>query len=287
MAGNSEVGTEIMTPQKYQDPETRPGTNKKPIQAQPKSEKKVAVVYYLSQNGQIEHPHYVEVSLSSPEGLYLRETLNLLRGQGMASMFSWAAKRSYKNIFLWQDLSDDDLIHPCQGQDYILKGSLLLETSLSFRSNDSISSSTSRRSSERLTTSSEDSNSPVARRKNHSWSSIDGIDEHRIYKVKSSGELTRKGSNVSTQTDDNRRMKMEIEEVEPEGLDIKSSSKASGSLESSIEFYRPANIRCQKVGRDHHYNQRTNEPKLLMKLVGCGCGSKRFKDFQQMENKYR
>lgn len=34
--------------------------------------KRVPVVYYLSRNGQLEHPHFMEVPLSSPDGLYLR-----------------------------------------------------------------------------------------------------------------------------------------------------------------------------------------------------------------------
>ena len=35
---------------------------------------RVAVVYYLSRNGHLEHPHFMQVALSSPEGLYLRGT---------------------------------------------------------------------------------------------------------------------------------------------------------------------------------------------------------------------
>jgi hypothetical protein len=36
---------------------------------------KVAVVYYLSRNGQLDHPHFMEVALSSPQdGLCLRGT---------------------------------------------------------------------------------------------------------------------------------------------------------------------------------------------------------------------
>jgi hypothetical protein len=35
---------------------------------------RVAVVYYLSRNGHLEHPHFMEVPLASPEGLYLRGT---------------------------------------------------------------------------------------------------------------------------------------------------------------------------------------------------------------------
>lgn len=35
---------------------------------------KVAVVYYLCRNRQLEHPHFMEVPLSSSDGLYLRGT---------------------------------------------------------------------------------------------------------------------------------------------------------------------------------------------------------------------
>jgi hypothetical protein len=34
--------------------------------------RKVAVVYYLCRNRQLEHPHFIEVPLASPDGLYLR-----------------------------------------------------------------------------------------------------------------------------------------------------------------------------------------------------------------------
>jgi len=55
--------------------------------------------------------------------------LNVLRGKGMASMYSWSCKRSYKNGFVWRDLSEDDLVLPAQGNEYILKGSELLDRS--------------------------------------------------------------------------------------------------------------------------------------------------------------
>ncbi|XAR60031.1 hypothetical protein NMG60_11033256 [Bertholletia excelsa] len=92
--------------------------------------RKVPVVYYLCRNRQLEHPHFIEVSLSSPDGLYLRDVidrLNVLRGRGMASMYSWSCKRSYKNGFVWHDLCEDDLIFPAHGNEYILKGSELFE----------------------------------------------------------------------------------------------------------------------------------------------------------------
>ncbi|KAL4591605.1 hypothetical protein LXL04_004574 [Taraxacum kok-saghyz] len=94
--------------------------------------RKVPVVYYLCRNRQLEHPHFIEVPLTSSDGLYLRdviEKLNVLRGRGMASTYSWSCKRSYKNGFVWHDLCEDDLILPANGNEYVLKGSELVEES--------------------------------------------------------------------------------------------------------------------------------------------------------------
>ncbi|XP_061345399.1 protein SOSEKI 3-like [Gastrolobium bilobum] len=98
--------------------------------------RKVPVIYYLCRNRQLEHPHFMEVPLSSPDGLYLRdviERLNALRGRGMASLYSWSCKRSYKNGFVWHDLFEDDLILPAHGNEYVLKGSELFYESNSDR----------------------------------------------------------------------------------------------------------------------------------------------------------
>ncbi|KAF5931037.1 hypothetical protein HYC85_031910 [Camellia sinensis] len=101
--------------------------------------RRVPVVYYLCRNRQLEHPHFIEVPLSSPDGLYLKgvenlcgvvdviDRFNVLRGKGMASMYSWSCKRSYKNGFVWHDLSEDDLIFPAHGSEYVLKGSELFQ----------------------------------------------------------------------------------------------------------------------------------------------------------------
>lgn len=98
--------------------------------------RKVPVVYYICRNRQLEHPHFIEVPLSSRDGLYLRDVidrLNVLRGRGMASMYSWSCKRSYKNGFVWHDLCEDDLILPAHGDEYVLKGSELFDESNSGR----------------------------------------------------------------------------------------------------------------------------------------------------------
>ncbi|XP_057457152.1 protein SOSEKI 3-like isoform X3 [Lotus japonicus] len=94
--------------------------------------RKVPVVYYLCRNRQLEHPHFMEVPLSSPHGLSLRDVidkLDALRGRGMAAMYSWSCKRSYKNGFVWHDLSEDDIILPAHGNEYVLKGSELFHES--------------------------------------------------------------------------------------------------------------------------------------------------------------
>ena len=65
---------------KWKEREISPERNKVWIEPKPhntnkksyNTERKVAVVYYLSRNGQLEHPHFMEVPLSSNDGLYLK-----------------------------------------------------------------------------------------------------------------------------------------------------------------------------------------------------------------------
>ncbi|KAL5751512.1 hypothetical protein ACOSP7_021721 [Xanthoceras sorbifolium] len=103
----------------------KPTRNAKPII------KKVQVVYYLTRNGHLEHPHYMEVTHFSNQSLRLRDVidrLTVLRGKGMSSLYSWSCKRSYKNGYVWNDLSENDIIHPADnGAEYVLKGSELLD----------------------------------------------------------------------------------------------------------------------------------------------------------------
>ncbi|KAJ6670373.1 UPSTREAM OF FLC PROTEIN (DUF966) [Salix viminalis] len=184
-------------------------------------------------NRQLEHPHFIEVPLASPDGLYLRdviERLNVLRGRGMASLYSWSSKRSYKNGFVWHDLCEDDLILPAHGSEYVLKGSELFEESnsdrfapvgtikmqnlkllpepASSRSQDDSSSSASLNGKE-TKHSQEDEVSPPQQRpgssgvspestvgKKSSWNGSLSLTEYKIYK---SDGFT----NASTQTEEN------------------------------------------------------------------------------------
>ncbi|KAL3581511.1 hypothetical protein D5086_015843 [Populus alba] len=232
---------ELSMANKYRDRETSPDRTKMTILPKSKSELKVAVVYYLTRNGQFEHPHFMEVPLSSPQGLQLKG------------------------------------------------GSLLLETSQSFRY-DTTSSRTSKVFSDIVSSSSEDSNPPAIRRKNRSWTTFDDLEEYKVYKAKITGEIASEGThNVSTQTDDNRRVKIdgtrEIGHRGPSTMlgskeeaskpSLKSSSKAVESLEvRSVEENGPAaTIKNEKAGNDCP-SGRMKPSVVLMKLVGCG--SKRF-----------
>ncbi|KAL1824900.1 hypothetical protein ACET3Z_011678 [Daucus carota] len=98
----------------------------------PPSLKKVQVVYYLSKNGQLEHPHFIEVTHLAHHHLRLKdvlERLTVLRGRSMPSLYSWSYKRSYRNGYVWNDLAEtDDIISPSEGAEYVLKGSQLIET---------------------------------------------------------------------------------------------------------------------------------------------------------------
>ncbi|XP_068641806.1 protein SOSEKI 3-like [Aristolochia californica] len=199
--------------------------------------RKVPVVYYLCRNRNLEHPHFIEVPLSSPEGLYLRDVidrLNVLRGKGMPAMYSWSCKRSYKNGFVWHDLSEVDLILPAHGNEYVLKGSELVEESPPERlhqnsgiklqnqkslpepassgsqETSSSSSSTIERSnrfpqeenlsqiSSRPSSCEISPESRTAKDKDPSWSGSLSLTEYKVYKVD-------RAADASTQTDDRGR----------------------------------------------------------------------------------
>ncbi|KAL5581070.1 hypothetical protein UlMin_013512 [Ulmus minor] len=305
--------TELQKSKRWKDRETSPERNKVWIEPKLKSnaEKRVPVVYYLSRNGQLEHPHFMEVPLSSPEGLYLRDIINrlsVLRGKSMASLYSWSSKRSYKTGFVWHDLSENDFIYPAHGHEYILKGSeLQLDPAYDPKVLESASSRSLRPPPE-ARNSDADSDFPVIlRRRNQSWSSID-LNEYKVYKAESIGESTGKAAaDASTQTDDKRRrrrpFKEEKEEGQPEVHQSQStelsrdeiSPPPSDSSPETLESLMKADGRLVLSANapNEEGSNRTAEscpsgkakaPNVLMQLLSCGsisfknCGPTLVKD---------
>ncbi|XP_054812902.1 protein SOSEKI 5 [Prosopis cineraria] len=310
--------SELQIPKKWKDRNTSPERTKVWTERKPKSERKVSVVYYLSRNGQLEHPHFMEVPLSSPQGLHLRDVinrLNLLRGKGMPSLYSWSAKRSYKNGFVWHDLSENDFIYPTQGQEYILKGSEILEHA-SIQRPFETASSRSLRPPDDIRKSEDESDFPViTRRRNQSWSSID-LNEYRVYKSESSGDSSGKlAADASTQTDDERRRRRvvrEEKEIEVEGERIPEARVIghSQSTELSREEISPppsdsspetletlmnadgrlalSSSRIDKDGANlsaayNYPSGRMKASSVLIQLLSCGSIS--FKDCEPNPNK--
>jgi hypothetical protein len=62
--------------------------------------RKVPVVYYLTRSRHLEHPHFVEVPLASPEGLYLRGKLADARPRIQIPVFSAGARLPTMAYFL-------------------------------------------------------------------------------------------------------------------------------------------------------------------------------------------
>lgn len=223
--------------------------------------RKVPVVYYLCRNRQLEHPHFMEVPVTSPQGLYLRDVinkLNALRGRGIASMYSWSSKRSYKNGFVWHDLSEDDLILPAHGDEYVLKGSeIFIESNsdhscqvanvkiqnlkqlpepTSSRSQDESSSSSSLNGKETKHSQEEELSPPVERPggscsvspesgKNSSWGGSLSLTEYKIYKSDGLAD-------ASTQTEENVNKPKALETC------TRGVSTDDGPLESDCSYYQ-------------------------------------------------
>ncbi|ANM68651.1 hypothetical protein AtNW77_Chr5g0145981 [Arabidopsis thaliana] len=274
--------------------------------------RKVPVVYYLCRNGQLDHPHFIEVTLSSHDGLYLKDVINRLndlRGKGMASLYSWSSKRSYKNGFVWHDLSEDDFIFPVQGQEYVLKGSEVLDSCLISNPRSLLETSSFRdpRSLNPDKNSGDDIPAVINRRRNQSWSSID-LSEYKVYKAtESSAESTQRlAADASTQTDDRRRRrrpaKEEIEEVKsPASYENQStelsrdeispppSDSSPETLENLIKADGRLILRPSESSTDHRTVEslssgRMRASAVLMQLISCGtmsfkeCGPVLLKD---------
>ncbi|XP_068669367.1 protein SOSEKI 5-like [Aristolochia californica] len=299
MAVASKGRTELpMVMKKYRDRETSPERTKVWTEPKPKAERKVAVVYYLCRNGQLEHPHFMEVPLSSPEGLYLRDVINLLnvlRGKGMASMYSWSAKRSYKNGFVWHDLCENDFIYPAHGLEYVLKGSELFQADPSSKSHETVSSSLEKMPD---TQNSDENEFPVSRRRNQSWSHLD-LTEYKVYKTETANETALKAADASTQTDDRSRRRRkplargDIEqdkrpeqlqeeiistdetELSREEISPPPSTSSPETLESlmkadgrvTLSVIEEADIRDLSA---NHPSGRMKASTVLMQLISCG-----------------
>ncbi|KAE8670722.1 hypothetical protein F3Y22_tig00112114pilonHSYRG00203 [Hibiscus syriacus] len=195
MATNTRGKPELAMQKRYQERVTSPEGNIVWVKRKPNNEHKVPVVYYLSRNGRLEHPHFLEVPLSSPQGLCLKDVinkLNNLRGDGMANRL--AAFRNVSKLSILRN----GFFNFIDLQRFLRKYG-----------------------------SSKDSN-VVAKtgRKHQSWSEFKELDEvdHRIFVAKTSRELISKGNSVSTQTDDGTkqgRFGVEIteeHEMEPNDL---------------------------------------------------------------------
>ncbi|KAL7597755.1 hypothetical protein Lser_V15G25570 [Lactuca serriola] len=77
---------------------------------------KVPIVYYLTRNGHLKHPHFIEM-----------QSISSLRGEEWLRCTPGFLKGSYKNGFVWHDLPKNGFIYPTHNQVYILKGSKLFD----------------------------------------------------------------------------------------------------------------------------------------------------------------
>ncbi|XP_009796780.1 protein SOSEKI 5-like [Nicotiana sylvestris] len=274
-SSNSRSSTELLIPKKWNHREiTSPERNMIWIEPKPKAFKTVPVIYYLCRNGQLEHPHFIEVPFSSSDGLYLPDVLNrlnLLRGKGMAYLFSWSCKRSYKNGYVWHDLSENELIHPTNGHDYVLKGSELLETSMSSRF---CEISRSDHSDENRDSSS--STTAIMRRRNQSWSSFENPRQEYsvVYKCESGREIAGKfnsseaaAADAATQTEEKRReqenksVELSREELSPPLSMDSSDGIEGGSGSKGVD---------QTAENEFSSGGRMRASRVVMQLITCG-----------------
>ncbi|KAI3757984.1 hypothetical protein L6452_05530 [Arctium lappa] len=236
--------------------------------------RKVPVLYYLTRNGHLEHPHLIDVPLSSPHGLYLRDVMNTLnyhRGKGMANMYSWSFKRSYKSGYVWHDLSEDDLVEATNGHDYVLKGSELLETHESQIPTDA------NHTGDNCTTAA----ATMIRQRTQSWSSFDNPQEYMVVKCESSRELAaRFAADAATQTEEQRRRRSfegeRKEQVSREEIRIPSPPPSNSSSEGAKYMdHQTVNVRDGDPTAEGSVSVgRMKASQIVMQLISCGAPSR-------------
>lgn len=184
---------------------------------------------------------------------------------------------------MWHDVSEDDLIHPTNTHDYILKGTKLLQTSPDLRSNETNSTQTP---PETITSSGDDCNSSTAiRRRNQSWSSFDHPQEYLVYKCESNRELAAKfAADAATQTtEEKRRSSVRVErkkESVGQNLELSREEMISPPQSNSSEDGSDGVSGLRDVDRSGEIRDRTAEgrypsgrmkaSKVLMQLISCG-----------------
>lgn len=218
--------------------------------------------------------------------------------------------RSYRNGFVWHDLSENDFIYPAHGHEYVLKGSELhLDPVYDPKVLETASSRCLKPPPELQNRSGDDEFPAVVRRRNQSWSSID-LNEYKVYKAESVGDSAGKAAaDASTQTDDKRRRRRaasgekeeENEKVHKEGksqpeiFESQStelsrdeiSPPPSDSSPETLESLMKADGRLVLCGNGENEeganrtagncpSGRTRASSVLMQLLSCGSVS--FKD---------
>ncbi|KAK3162419.1 hypothetical protein QOZ80_1BG0089320 [Eleusine coracana subsp. coracana] len=243
---------------------------------------RASVVYYLSRNGHLEHPHFMEVALSCPDGLYLRDVidrLDALRGKGMARMYSWASKRSYRNGFVWHDLADDDYIHPVVGREYVLKGTERLQP-VPLPLLDTTAAAASSSSSETPTSSSSGSRWEQVKPAHRKKSASAAVHQPQYVVYKQGGED--RAADAATQTEDAGRghhQKRLVRSAAPPQQDELSRADTSSSSPPTAST-SPETLEAL-IKADHHRivvpaavasgaGRARAASSVLMQLISCG-----------------
>ncbi|XP_064983168.1 protein SOSEKI 5-like [Musa acuminata AAA Group] len=203
----------------------------------------------------------------------------------MVGLYSWSSKRSYRNGYVWQDLSEDDFIHPVRDNEYVLKGTELLHLNSSSSSGSQelfLPSSTSSKCAQ------EDSAASFSRGKQATRSSF--------YKSNTSAETTANSIDASTQTEEHKRQQRRAPVAEVERAENPKSAKVaekhpatelsgdevspppSSSSPETLEALIKADGRCIMAVRPEEkgwsvggcLSGRVKASAVLMHLISCG-----------------
>lgn len=201
--------------------------------------------------------------------------------------------RSYKNGYVWHDLTEEDFIHPVHGNEYVLKGTELLNLGPVSCSENSVGTASSTSSTGKILETSKSNqgdfnfSAPLMRSQKKNWGSLE-LKEYNVYRAKLMEPDNKTGNNfsnvhqsmdASTQTEEKRYRRREIT-YPPANLTVENKTielmrdeysppptSSPETLETLVRRYNGQILGDQYLMAG---NVRGKTSAVLMHLISCG-----------------
>ena len=177
----------------------------------------------------------------------------------------WLQCRSYRNGFVWHDLTDDDYVHPVAGREYVLKGTELLlnlkPPTMQLPLLDAAAAASSCSSGSQETTATSSSSAGWEQHHGHRK----GAGEYRVYK-----QAEDRAADAATQTDDYSYRGRHGRRAQAEELSLSREETSPPTASTSPETLEALIKADGRVVAAVAPTRARGASSVLMQLISCG-----------------